>query len=184
MRELQGRMEDGILNGESMTLDADLDAFCREEYPRLVGSLTLYCGDPYLAQELAQDALAKVCRDWSKVSRMAAPGAWAHQVAINLANSFFRRRAAERRANERLAAGASGTHIDADPATALTVRAAVGSLPRRQRTALVLRYFAGFSTMEIAAAMDCPDSSVRRLIHTAVASLRRRGALAESAEVE
>ncbi|CAN5435410.1 hypothetical protein BH23ACT7_BH23ACT7_03670 [soil metagenome] len=48
-------------------------AFCHREHRRLVGALTLYCGDAELARDLAQEALARACRDWSKVSRMAAP---------------------------------------------------------------------------------------------------------------
>jgi len=56
-------------------------AFCHREHRRLVGALTLYCGDAELARDLAQEALARACRDWSKVSRMAAPGAYVHRRA-------------------------------------------------------------------------------------------------------
>ena len=76
----------------------DLARFCREQRPQLVGSLGLYCGDVGLAEELANEALARVCRDWNHVRDLERPGAWAHRVAMNLANSWFRRRGAERRA--------------------------------------------------------------------------------------
>lgn len=42
----------------------DLAAFCEREYPRLVGTLSLYCGDVLLAEELAQEALARACSRW------------------------------------------------------------------------------------------------------------------------
>src|SRR5918992_733978 len=110
--------------GKSGGAPGDLTAFCRREHPRLVGALSLYCGDLFLAEELAQEALARVCRDWSRVRRMDHPAAWAQRVAINLANSQFRRRAAERRARQRLEAGAM-QHEDApDAAVAITVRTA------------------------------------------------------------
>jgi DNA-directed RNA polymerase specialized sigma24 family protein len=44
-----------------------------------------------LAEELAQETMVRVARDWEKVSRLDAPGAWAYRVAMNLARSHFRR---------------------------------------------------------------------------------------------
>ncbi len=82
-------------------MNEELDAFCRREHPRLVGALTLHCGDRWVAAELAQEALARVCADWPRVSRMQAPGAWVHRVAMNLCTSHFRRRTAERAARAR-----------------------------------------------------------------------------------
>ena len=50
--------------------DIDVATFCRREWPRLVGSLSLFTGDGDLAQELAQETLARVCRDWRTVSTL------------------------------------------------------------------------------------------------------------------
>ena len=63
------------------------EAFCRREYPRLVGVLSLYCGDAGVAEELAQEALVRVYESWRRMHTMASPGAWVHRVAINLASS-------------------------------------------------------------------------------------------------
>lgn len=38
---------------------AGLAEFCRREHPRLVGALSLYCGDSDVAEELAQEALIR-----------------------------------------------------------------------------------------------------------------------------
>ncbi|MBW3665176.1 MAG: SigE family RNA polymerase sigma factor [Actinobacteria bacterium] len=114
-------------------------AFCAAEYPRLVGGLALYVGDVHVAEEFAQEALLRACRRWEYVSGLESPGGWTWRVALNLANSAFRRRGAERRAQARRPADAT-IHIDADPAEATAVRRAVAALPQRQRTALVLRY--------------------------------------------
>ena len=86
-----------------MDAPADLVGFCRAEWSRLVGTLALLTGDADLAEELAQETIVRVCRDWRKVSSMDAPGAWAHRVAVNLAHSHFRRRSAARRALARAA---------------------------------------------------------------------------------
>lgn len=144
--------------------------FCTREHPRLVGALSLYCGDADLAEELAQEALARVCRDCGRLTSVRSPGAYTHRVAINLANSWFRRRAAERRAVQRHAAGPDDSRPD--PADALTVRAAIAALPRRQRTALVLRYYSDLAAAEVAALMGCAEPTVRAHTHKALAALR------------
>ena len=136
-----------------------------------MGSLSLYCGDAYLGEELAQEALTRVVRDWKRVQKMDVPEAWLHRVAFNLANSFFRRRAAEARAKDRMAIEEESTREDRS-ADDIAVREAVASLPRRQRTALILRYFVGMSVRQTAEAMGCPEGTVKTLSHKAIGQLR------------
>jgi RNA polymerase sigma factor (sigma-70 family) len=163
--------------------ESEFAAFCIEEHPRLVGALSLYCGNRAVAEELAQDALAKACRDWGKVRRLGAPGAWTHRVAINLANSYFRRAAVERRAKRRLQGERpSNTDPEVDPAVAEAIRGAVSSLPRRQRTAVILRYYVDLPVREVAAAMECPEGTVKTLTSKAIASLRQNLSLDELKE--
>jgi RNA polymerase sigma factor (sigma-70 family) len=113
-----------------------------------------------------------VVSNWGKVRRLAAPGAWAHRVAINLANSHFRRRLAERRAKQRLYARAALAVHQPDTSTAVAVRQTVASLPQRQRTVIVLRFFADLSVREVADVLGCPDGTVKSLTSKALASLR------------
>jgi RNA polymerase sigma-70 factor (ECF subfamily) len=160
----------------------DLTAFCRREHPRLVGALSLYCGSVSLAEELAQEALARVCRDWSRVRRMAHPGAWAQRIAINLANSQFRRWAAERRARQRLEAGALRQDHAPDDASAITIRDAVAALPRRQRTALVLHYFCDLPFAEVARLMESPEPTVKSLARRAVQRLQAEAGITDALE--
>ena len=155
--------------------DRDREAasgFCAAQYPRLVGSLTLYVGDRAVAQELAQEALLRAFRRWDRVERLDAPSAWVWRVAINLANSHFRRRRAERRASDRLHASGSPATDDRDHAWGLAVRQAVADLPQRQRTALILRYYLDLSVGEAARRMDASPDAVRSLTKRAMAALR------------
>jgi len=157
---------------------AALTAFCAREHRRLVGSLTLHCGDPHVAAELAQEALARVCSDWSRVERMDAPGAWLHRVAVNLASSHYRRRQAERTALQRFGSR-QVEDPGADPAPALAVRRAVAALPLRQRTALVLRYYSDLSIQQTADAMGCAPGTVKSLTSQALAQLRTTAGLTD-----
>ncbi len=150
----------------------DLIAFCEAEWPRLVGALSLYTGDRDLAQELAQEAVARACRHWSRVREMDAPRAWLHQVARNLAHSHFRRGRARARAERKR--GADRTQVDED-ADAIAIRAAVAALPTRERDVLVLRFYVDCSVRETARMLDCPEGTVKTLTHRAIGRLRAAG---------
>ncbi len=149
----------------------DVGAFCRAMHPRLVGALALHCGDRDVAEELAQEALARVWERWPSVRSMASPESWTFRVGFNLAASRFRRRAAERRARSRI--GPADESVP-DAASAIAVRQAVAALPPRQRAAVVLRYFADLPVDEAAAVLGCAPGTIKSLTSQAIASLRDR----------
>jgi len=157
--------------------DVDADrwtAFYRAEYPRLVQALTLYTGDRELGAELAQEAMARAWRHWSRIKHYEAPAGWVHRVGINRANSALGRR--NERHESPLDARAERTAAPTvDTGTAMAVRAAVARLPRRQRTALVLRYFVDLPIEEVARSMRCRPGTVTALTAQAMANLRAAG---------
>ena len=152
-------------------------------YPRLVGSLSLYVSDRYLAQELAQEALARLCRDWKKVRKMDNQEAWIYRVAINLANSTFRRRSIERRVTRQVgtqpidAAGTAGTE------DTISLREALAQLSRRQRTVLILRFYEDMAFRDIAEAMGVPEPTVKSLARRGLERLRRDSGILGPGEV-
>lgn len=166
-----------------MQAPADLARFCEETYPRLLGALSLYCGDFDVAQELAQETVAIVCRDWHKVRKMQAPTAWTYRVGVNLANSFFRRKGAEHRARRRAEQIQTQRVVTSDGAQAVAVRQLVASLPRRQRTAMVLRFYSDFSISQIAELMDCSEGTVKSQISRGMAKLRQSTQSSEGKEI-
>src|SRR5689334_16184895 len=159
----------------------DCDAFCRGLGPRLVGSLVLYCGDRAVAEELAQEALARAFERWERVGTMASPEAWTYRVAFNLARSGFRRRSVERRAHRRLRESLPGV-VEPPDATAVAVRDAVAALAPRQRAVIVARFYAGLSVSEAAAALGCAEGTIKAHTAQAIANLRASG-LADLEEV-
>ncbi len=161
--------------------DESLEAFCRRMRPRLLGALTLYCGERHVAEELAQETLARVWAHWSTVRSAPNPEAWTHRVGLNLAASHYRRRAAERRARGRL-----GHEVDAppvDPADMLAVRQAVARLPRGQRTAIILRYYLDLPVAETAAVMGCSEGNVKSQTARGIATLKADGGLTPERQV-
>lgn len=125
-----------------------------------------------LAEELAQDTLLAVYRDWDRVAGLDQPAAFARRIVVNKAISTFRRLVSEARAVTRLA-----WRRQVDPEIELRderLWAHVRDLPGRQRQAIVLRYVADLSTDEIAITLECAESTVRVLLH------RGRKALGET----
>ena len=150
-----------------VTRTPELTGFCREAWPRLVGALSLYTGDRHVAEELAQEALVRVCERWSEVQAMESPMGWAHRVGFNLAKSHYRRRGAERRPRRPQPA--------VESADALALRHAVAALPEQQRQAIVLRYYADLSVSDVAVLMGCPENTVKTHTRRALERLRADG---------
>lgn len=153
------------------TAPQDAAAFCEVEYPRLVAGLSMYV-ERHVAEELAQEALLRACRNWPRISGLESPGGWTWRVARNLATSHFRRRLARRRAEQRLRATTDAGQLGPDGADVVAVRRAVAELPERQRAAVVLRYAMDLSVQETAARMDATPDAVRSLTKRGAAALR------------
>jgi len=147
----------------------------REIRHPLVGSLALYCGDRAVAEELAQEALARAWLRWAKLDD---PKAWTYRTAFNLASSWGRRRSAERRAHHRAGPTAAS---EPDSSEAHAVRDAVAGLPDRQRAVIVCRFFLGFDVRGTAEVLGCAEGTVKAATHQALAALRRSGLVDEPA---
>lgn len=155
----------------------ELSAMCETEYPRLVGMLSLYCGDRDTAEDLAQEALIRLCRDWKRVRRYQAPQRWLHRVAINLAHSHYRRRTIERRV-----LGLIGRQSNAEmlPDTDVETLELLKTLPHRQKSALLLHYYLDLPVREVAQVMDVPEGTAKTLIHRGIRGLGTDTAIAEA----
>lgn len=167
-------------NGTANSLEVVVDqsfrptfeAFARNQYRKLVGTLSLYCGDPETASEIAHEALVRTMEKWDRVQNHDSPSAWLFRVAFNLTNSRFRRRKAERKAVERLQADQSTTSHSNHVADRTTLRAALLELPPYQRQVIVLRYYLDLNVDETARYLDKTTSSVKSATHRALKRLR------------
>jgi len=144
--------------------------FCEDVRGRLVAALVLYTGDRHLAEELAQEALARAWERWDKVGVMASPEGWTFRTARNLAVSRWRRRGIERRARM-----GSGAAVVVDPAEGVAIRDAVAALPERQRATIVARFYLGLSVVETAEQLGCAEGTVKAATSQALDRLRANG---------
>lgn len=146
-----------------------LEVLCQSEYPRLVGMLGLYCGDAEGAEDLAQEALIRLCANWRRVRKMDAPEAWLRRVALNLAHSHYRRRAVERRVIE--VVGRRRTGIEERSSDVETLEL-LRSLPHKQCAAILLHYYLDLTIRDAARVLDLPEGTVKTLIHRGTRKLR------------
>lgn len=160
--------------GEQQTAAArrDVAVFCDRVWGPLTRALHVQLGNRETAEELAQDALAKIWNDWDRVSTMDHPEAYAFRVAFNASSSLFRRKAAERRAHRRVGSVQTESTPHLMSAETLDLQRAVAGLPRRQRDVIILRYFVDMRVDDVAVALGISPGTVKTSAHRAMATLR------------
>lgn len=151
--------------------ETDAEAFCRAISPRLVGALFLQSGDQALAEDVAQEALARAWERWGQVSALDHREGWAFRVAFNLIASQRRRTGVARR-RRHLVVSPDEARGD-DVADRVAVRDALIALPPRQRAAIVCRYYADLPVSATAEVLGCAEGTVKALCHQGIESLRR-----------
>jgi RNA polymerase sigma-70 factor (ECF subfamily) len=108
------------------------------------------------AADCAQEACARACADWRKLSRRGSPVPWVVRVSSNLAIDRWRRTRTAQAHDTSTALAA----LDPDPER-LDLYRALDALPRRQRDVVVLRYFADMTEADVAAELDCSVGTVK-----------------------
>jgi RNA polymerase sigma factor (sigma-70 family) len=135
--------------------------------------------DPADAEDAFQDALFTLWKRWDRVCAHPNPQALVVHICVNSAHDALRRKARE---GKLIAEGAVPAEI-ADPSIAAIdgvshaeqdrmVLRAIGRLPRKQAQAILLHAVEDMPYAEVAAAMDCRESTVRKHVERARARLR------------
>jgi RNA polymerase sigma-70 factor, ECF subfamily len=150
--------------------ELEAERFVRAVTPRLVGALTIRTGSRAVAEDLAQEALARAWADWARVSTMHNPTGWVYRVAFNLAASHWRRRAAERRAERR--SDPADPCVQLHTAEAVVLRDALARLSDRQQQVVILRYYLGCNVEETAEVLGVSQGTVKTQSSRAMARLR------------
>ncbi len=144
--------------------------FFAEHYTRLVRACLLLTGGAAEAEDLAQEAMARMLERWDRVAAMDDPEGYLYRTALNLHRSALRRAAMA--ARRRLAP--PQTDALALSEGRLDLLGAIASLPRTQREALVLVEWLGYGSEEAGRLLGIDAASVRGRLHRARAALRRR----------
>lgn len=160
-----------------------VDATAREEFRDYVtgrsGALLrtayLLTGSHADAEDLLQTALAKTYLAWPRIRERHAVDAYVRRVMVNTRTSWWRRdRHLPTVADDDHVAGspASGRDPIADADLHDALWSALAQLPRRQRAAVVLRYYEELSEAETAAALGVSVGTVKSTVSRGLAKLR------------
>jgi RNA polymerase sigma-70 factor (sigma-E family) len=149
------------------------DEFAAARLPAMLRFATALTGDPDLAKDLVQEVLLRASGRWPQLGQVSHLEAYVRKMLVNEYLSWRRR-------SWRVIPVGTGSQVGnaaaADPADGFVERQALlaelAKLSRRQRTALVLRYYEGFSDAEISEVMGCTQSTVRGHVFRALAALR------------
>jgi RNA polymerase sigma-70 factor, ECF subfamily len=127
--------------------DEDFAAFYEATYARLVVQLFAVTGNLHDAEDVAQEAFARACVRWQRVSGYDVPVAWVRKVAFNLAVQGRRRARRALGLRDRLGPPDSGPALSVER---VAMVAALRRLSLRHRQVLVLHYLVDLPVEEIA----------------------------------
>jgi RNA polymerase sigma-70 factor, ECF subfamily len=146
---------------------ADFDALYQARYGDVAAMLHGYIGNLSEAQELAQEAFCRAWQHWRKISGYEDPMTWIRRVAINLANSRWRRlrvaRLHLRREQVAVEPSLSPDHV--------ALVAALRTLSPDQRRAVVLHHLADLPVGQVAHEMGVAIGTVKSWLHRGRAAL-------------
>jgi RNA polymerase sigma-70 factor (sigma-E family) len=152
----------------------EYDTYVAGRIPSLRRSAYLLCGDWDRGDDLVQKVLTQLYMVWSRAPRIenldAYVGAMLVRRFLDDRRSGWVRRVTlieSSRTPEPVAAP------EPDPAVRLDVRAALASLPPRQRAVAVLRYLHDLSIEQTADALGCTTGTVKSQTAKALTALRR-----------
>lgn len=141
---------------------ASFDDFFRQQYGPMVQTATLLLGSRADAEDVVQEAFARVEARWS---RLESPGGYLHRCVVNRAIDLLRRRRLERRFG--LLRHQTTQDLGADELLDV-----VTSLAPKPRAAIVLRYYVGLKQDEIAEVLGVRPGTVKSMLHRALARMR------------
>lgn len=146
--------------------------YVARQRPALMRFATILTSQTWLADDLVSDVLGRAFERWDQISQMSEPNAYVRRMIVNEYLSWHRRlaRTSPRADLEHNMAQVSDGSDDQAERDAMIRR--MTELPRRQRAAVVLRYYVGLSDADIAIYLGCREPTVRSLISRALASLR------------
>jgi len=159
--------------------EAEFSEFVHTRWSRLVRLAYGITGDPGLAEDLAQTALANAYAAWARVRRADDQDAYVRRILLNAHRGSVRKVRPRKQLTGALhvAAGSAPAHLAIpDPSAGYgdrsAIMAALRQLPARQREIVVLRYWLDLTEHQVAATLGCSVGNVKSQTSRAMAKLR------------
>lgn len=161
------------VTGRAAARDAEFAEYLTARRPRLLRTAYLICGDQHTAEDLVQNAMAKLYLAWDRVRDLEHRDAYVRRMVINEHTSWWRRRFRKAEVSVDLPPE-QGCYDRYDDGTRGRLWEFVQSLPPKQRAVVVLRYYEEYSEAETAEVLGISVGTVKSQCSRALAALRDR----------
>lgn len=152
------------------------DAIALTEYVRARGDSLLrfaflLTGNHATAEDAVQTVLARAFLGWTRIKHYGNLDAYFRRALVNERTTQWRRNRKREVSLETLPELVCPDTL-ARSDDRLALMGVMSRLPRKQRAAIVLRYFEGLPDAEIAVILDCSTSTVRTLVARGLSKIR------------
>jgi RNA polymerase sigma-70 factor (sigma-E family) len=159
---------DGAMEGERGRLG---ELYVRHA-PSSLRLAYLLTGDRALAEDLVQEAFARLVGRLAHVRDVEAFPLYLRQIVVNLSRMHFRRRSVERAYLLREERNSSNRGVEPDFDLREDLWKAIRRLPERQRTAIVLHYYEDLTEGQASELLRCRPGTYRSLISRGMQTVR------------
>jgi RNA polymerase sigma-70 factor (ECF subfamily) len=172
------RLVDAVLAGD----DDAFRVLVERESSNVIGLCRRMLGDPYEAEDVAQEAFLRAYRSLPTFRGDGPFGAWVWRIALRMALARLKQRPADLQADPTRAEGwLEVPEAESDPAGGLLgeeqrqeLLHAISALPESQRRVVALRFHSEQSLEEISTSTGVPIGTVKSRLHRALAALRHQ----------
>jgi RNA polymerase sigma-70 factor (sigma-E family) len=155
-----------------VTRDEEFRAFVVASSPRLLRSAYLLVGDVATAEDVVQTTLMRTYLAWTRVSQADSPAAYAQRILYTSWYRLHRRRRVHEQLGSPPESAASSPSQDGSVNDRDQLRRALLELPPRQRSVLVMRFYADLSVEQTAQLLGCSSGTVKSQTAKALGRLR------------
>jgi RNA polymerase sigma-70 factor (sigma-E family) len=160
---IAGREPEGATLDKSPSIDVEFALFFSEAHRPMLSLAYLLTGSKTQAEEAVQHCFAKVFERWTRIDD---PAAYLRRAVVNRCASWHRHRAVVRRTQSAVATDESyNDHPD-------ELRDVLDALPPRRRAVVILRFYEGLDTAEIAGTLAVSEGTVKSTLHRALEQMK------------
>jgi len=152
--------------------DEAFDRLYTEHAAGLLGFLTYQTGDPTLAEDIVADTFERVLTARSRWRGQSGEKTWLYAIAMNRLRDLARRRGAESRAVDRVAAAPAPSDELGAVGDRDFLKRALQLLSEEERLVVALRFGADLSLAEIAGVLREPQTTVEGRLYRGLRRLR------------
>ena len=154
-----------------MDREPAFSAYVSARRAQLYRTACLLCGDPHRAEDVVQEALARLYANWPQVTRADNVEGYVRRILVN--THYSDRRRPWRRESPSTSVDMPPLQPGLAPEDADAIWAAIRALPPGQRKVIVLRHIWDRSVEETAADLGIRPGTVKTQTRDALTALRR-----------